>query len=140
MTDFSAPLSGSAQDETRELRPKFNADGLIAAIAQIHSRMADGFGRMDPLDAFEVDMSFHRAISEASHNAPLAETHGAYMARLWRSRFLSARAQHNRVRVLDQHAAILSALSERDAARIGTEIKRHLVAFKDTTEAILSAP
>jgi|TARA_R110002020_G_scaffold83397_1_gene206925 phosphoribosyl-AMP cyclohydrolase len=34
MTDYSPPLSGSAQDETRELRPKFNADGLIAAIAQ----------------------------------------------------------------------------------------------------------
>ncbi|MEZ5953705.1 MAG: phosphoribosyl-AMP cyclohydrolase [Hyphomonas sp.] len=34
MTDFLPPLSGSAQDETRELRPKFNADGLIAAITQ----------------------------------------------------------------------------------------------------------
>ena len=34
MTDFLPPLSGSAQDETLELRPKFNADGLIAAIAQ----------------------------------------------------------------------------------------------------------
>ncbi|MCA8900221.1 MAG: phosphoribosyl-AMP cyclohydrolase [Hyphomonas sp.] len=34
MTHFPAPLSGSAQDETLQLRPKFNADGLIAAIAQ----------------------------------------------------------------------------------------------------------
>lgn len=34
MTDYSPPLTGTAQDETRELRPKFNADGLIAAIAQ----------------------------------------------------------------------------------------------------------
>ena len=33
--DFPAPLTDSkAQDETDELRPKFNADGLIAAIAQ----------------------------------------------------------------------------------------------------------
>src|SRR5690606_14478508 len=31
---FPPPLAGSAQDETRELRPKFDADGLIAAIAQ----------------------------------------------------------------------------------------------------------
>lgn len=37
MTDFLPPLSGSAQDETRDLRPKFNADGLIAAIAQDHA-------------------------------------------------------------------------------------------------------
>ncbi len=36
MTDpvFPPPLPGAAQDETSELRPKFNADGLIAAIAQ----------------------------------------------------------------------------------------------------------
>lgn len=31
---FEPPLRGSEQDETDELRPKFNADGLIAAIAQ----------------------------------------------------------------------------------------------------------
>ncbi len=34
MTDFPAPLTGREQDETQELRPKYNADGLIAAIAQ----------------------------------------------------------------------------------------------------------
>lgn len=34
MTDYSPPLQGSAQDETLELRPRFNADGLVAAIAQ----------------------------------------------------------------------------------------------------------
>ena len=34
MADFKPPLSGTAQDETEELRPRFNADGLIAAIAQ----------------------------------------------------------------------------------------------------------
>lgn len=31
---FPPPLSGSEQDETEEIRPKFNSDGLIAAIAQ----------------------------------------------------------------------------------------------------------
>ncbi|MGB0261515.1 MAG: phosphoribosyl-AMP cyclohydrolase [Henriciella sp.] len=31
---FEKPLSGADQDETTRLRPKFNADGLIAAIAQ----------------------------------------------------------------------------------------------------------
>ncbi len=34
MTDFAAPLDGNAQDEALQLRPRFNADGLIAAIAQ----------------------------------------------------------------------------------------------------------
>jgi len=34
MTNYLPPLAGTAQDETRELRPKFDADGLVAAIAQ----------------------------------------------------------------------------------------------------------
>ena len=34
MTDYPPPLSGSDQDETRELRPKFDSAGLVAAIAQ----------------------------------------------------------------------------------------------------------
>lgn len=31
---FPPPLTGEAQDETDELRPRFDANGLIAAIAQ----------------------------------------------------------------------------------------------------------
>jgi phosphoribosyl-AMP cyclohydrolase len=31
---YATPFSGSAQDETRDLRPKFDAHGLVAAIAQ----------------------------------------------------------------------------------------------------------
>lgn len=31
---FEPPLTGAEQDETAQLRPKFNADGLIAAVAQ----------------------------------------------------------------------------------------------------------
>ena len=34
MTEYPPPLSGAEQDETLELRPRFNADGLVAAIAQ----------------------------------------------------------------------------------------------------------
>ncbi|PKP81218.1 MAG: phosphoribosyl-AMP cyclohydrolase [Alphaproteobacteria bacterium HGW-Alphaproteobacteria-18] len=34
MTSFPPPLSGSAQDETAELRPRFDDNGLVAAIAQ----------------------------------------------------------------------------------------------------------
>ncbi|HIG21210.1 MAG TPA: phosphoribosyl-AMP cyclohydrolase [Henriciella marina] len=34
MTDLKPPLSGSEQDEAKELRPRFNADGLIPAVAQ----------------------------------------------------------------------------------------------------------
>lgn len=34
MMNLKPPLSGSEQDEAKELRPKFNSDGLIPAVAQ----------------------------------------------------------------------------------------------------------
>lgn len=34
MMNLKTPLSGSEQDEAKELRPKFNSDGLIPAVAQ----------------------------------------------------------------------------------------------------------
>ena len=34
MNAYPPPLSGTAQDETAELRPRFDANGLVAAIAQ----------------------------------------------------------------------------------------------------------
>ena len=34
MSTYKHPLEGASQDETLEIRPRFNADGLVAAIAQ----------------------------------------------------------------------------------------------------------
>ena len=34
MAQYKSPLENAAQDDARELRPKFNAEGLVAAIAQ----------------------------------------------------------------------------------------------------------
>lgn len=111
-------------------------DDEIATIADIHTRMEREFEDNDPLDTFEIDMSFHRALALASHNRALAETHGEYMARLWRTRYLTARERHNRDRVVTQHAAILAALEARDPAQIGGAIEHHLGGFFETIEAI----
>ncbi len=44
----------------------------------------------------------------------LAETHRAYLARLWRGRYLAARQRQNRDRARAHHDAILAALEARD--------------------------
>jgi DNA-binding GntR family transcriptional regulator len=107
-------------------------DEEIAAISAIQERMERAFGKTDPLDLFEIDMSFHRAIAVASHNHALAETHGDYLSRLWRTRFLTARQRVNRERVVRQHMAILDALRDRDPERIVRKIDVHMQGFFDT--------
>ncbi len=63
---FEAPLAGSEQDETRELRPKFNADGLIAAIAQ---------------DADTGDVLMLAWMNEAALRATIDTGRGTYWSR-----------------------------------------------------------
>ena len=88
--------------------------------------MAANFYDTDPLDMFEIDMSFHTAIAKASHNEALVETHRFYSQRLWHARYLAARQRRNRERVVTQHTAILAAMRARDASAARAAIDTHL--------------
>ena len=105
-------------------------DEDIAGIRAINARMTDGYDDADYIERFEVDMEFHRAIARASHNGPLTETHNAYLARMWRARFLSARTRRNRDRVLGQHGDIIRGLETRDSALVVRAIRAHLEHLK----------
>jgi GntR family transcriptional regulator, rspAB operon transcriptional repressor len=104
----------------------------IAEIRGIHARMSDTYDAADYVERFEVDMEFHRAIARASHNGPLTDTHDAYLARMWRARFLSARTRKNRDRVLGQHGDILRGLETRDTDLLVGAIRAHLGHLKDS--------
>jgi DNA-binding GntR family transcriptional regulator len=102
------------------------SDAEIDALAAIVDVMADNFDTADAVEMFEIDMSFHSSLARASHNEPLAEIHGTFLSRLWRSRFLSAIQRRNRERVVDHHGQIVAALRARDAAATRAAIGVHL--------------
>ena len=109
-----------------ELACQAATDDEIAHIAKIADTMETQFDDTDPLDMFEIDMSFHTAIAKASHNDALAETHYAYLARLWRARHLAAVQRRNRDRVITQHGVIVRALRAREPAAARAAIHAHL--------------
>ncbi|WP_457155984.1 GntR family transcriptional regulator [Marinovum sp. KMM 9989] len=98
----------------------------LAEIRRLERHMATNYDSLDDVDRFEVDMSFHVAIVRASYNDMLVETHSAYLARLWRARFLSAINKRSRERVLAQHAAIIDGLEARDVDATQTQVNLHL--------------
>lgn len=106
------------------------SDEEIIRIRALKDQIEAIYGEADPLDVFELDMQFHAAIVSASHNAALIETHGAYLARLWRARYLSARQKQARERVLRQHSAIFEALVARNVPDIKAGIGAHLGAME----------
>ncbi|MBB35639.1 MAG: phosphoribosyl-AMP cyclohydrolase [Hirschia sp.] len=107
---YPAPLSGHQQDETRELRPRFNADGLIAAIAQ---------------DADNGDVLMLAWMNAEALKLTLETGRAVYWSRsrqeLWRKGDTSGHSQHVvEARVdCDQDAVLLRVRQEGAACHTG---------------------
>ncbi len=115
------------------------SDAELEALTALHQRIAGSYSALDPIEAFELDMTFHIRIAEASHNPALAETHGAYLARLWRARYLCSRLQRNRARVVANHDSILRALCSRDVDAVTGAVEDHLSNLADDIAAALES-
>ena len=98
----------------------------LQAIEAQQALMLELSDTADAVTYFEADMKFHRMITEASHNAALIDSHRAYMARLWRPRFLAASQRHDRPRVLRQHGEVVVGLRNRDEAHVIAEVDSHM--------------
>lgn len=109
-----------------ELACQNATDQELEEIGVLHERLLDAATSDDIIARFEVDMAFHRAIALAAHNTSLAETHEAYMARLWRVRFLSANQTDEIGRIVQQHGEILRGLVERDEDEVTTVLRKHI--------------
>ena len=107
---YPTPLSGSAQDETFELRPKFDAEGLIAAIAQDADSGEVLMLAWMNAEALEQTLITRRAVywSRSRHT-------------LWRKGDTSGHAQHVvEVRVdCDQDAVLVKVKQEGAACHTG---------------------
>lgn len=109
-----------------ELACKNATEADLAELERIQEYVDKNFDGSDPLDMFEVDMSFHSAIAQASGNDVIADMHRTLLERLWRARYLAARRRRNRARVVLQHGAILDALKARDRVAALEAIEAHL--------------
>jgi DNA-binding GntR family transcriptional regulator len=119
-------VMGALEILSAELACKHATEQELAEIAEIYETLLETSQGGEQIDAFEVDMQFHRAIAIASHNPALAETHDAYLARLWRTRFLSATFKTDRIRSLSQHGEIVRGLQMRDADLVVREVRSHI--------------
>jgi DNA-binding GntR family transcriptional regulator len=122
-----------------ELACKRATDDDLAEIHRLNDRMSELYDDGDSLDLFDIDMAFHSAIARASHSEDLAETHRAYLERLWRVRYLAARQRRNRDRARAHHNAILAALEARDRRATRSAIETHLVHLAADIRPILES-
>lgn len=120
---YPAPLSGTEQDETLALRPKFDANGLIAAIAQ---------------DADTGDVLMLAWMNAEALEQTLATKRAVYFSRsrnqLWRKGDTSGNEQHvEEVRIdCDQDAVLLKVRQTGGACHTGRKSCFYRIAEGET--------
>jgi len=121
-------VQGALEALAGELACRHAKDGEIERITDVEATMQSTSDHSDPLEFFQLDMTFHSLIVAASGNEPLVRTHQHYNSRLWRARFISSRQRVNRPGTLEQHTLIVQALKNRDGEACAQALKNHLVA------------
>ncbi|WP_198671200.1 GntR family transcriptional regulator [Oceanibium sediminis] len=113
------------------------SDAQIAGIGALHEALSEIDPAESPIDFFNADMAFHKAIAVASGNEPLLKTHKEYNARLWRARFLTSRVRTDRERILREHGDIVAGLEARDTRWTSAVLDSHLRSANRKIVAIL---
>ena len=113
-----------------------------AEIQAMHHQMHAHFLRGELREYFTLNQAIHEAILRAAGNPVLSATHASLAQRITRARYLSNRIHPDRWRAaMDEHAAILDALLDRDGPRLGRLLAEHLENKRDIiTEALRASP
>ena len=112
----------------------------LADITALHYRMYAHFLRSELPEYFALNQSIHAAILDAAANPVLAATHAGLAARITRARFMSNRIHPDRWQAaMDEHTAILAALTARDAPTLARLLAEHLHNKRDIITAALPA-
>lgn len=100
-------------------------DGF-AEVRKIHEDLAGRYDQLGELDLFEQDMAFHSKIVEITGNASLFSTYRTFLERLWRIRFLAARQEQNKQKMIEQHSLIVESLENRETELAVQSVMSHL--------------
>jgi DNA-binding GntR family transcriptional regulator len=110
---------------------RISADAL-AEIQGMHYRMYAHFLRRELPDYFALNQAIHNAIIAASGNPVLVATYASLSGRITRARYMANRLNPDRWQsAMDEHEVILAALVQRDSARLGSLLVRHLQNKRD---------
>ncbi len=102
----------------------------LAIIQQILDEMADATVAFDSAHELRLDVQFHGAIVDATHNAMLVHTMASIYELLARGVFLGRNMEYldatRRTVLLEQHQAIGLAILNRDAQAAATAAEEHI--------------
>lgn len=120
------PVMGALEALAGEMACSAITEEEIAQIGQLHDEMVRKFEDRD-LDAyFGLNQAIHERILQAARNPTLLSLHRGLAGRIRRARYLANMSAPRWEQAVAEHEEILSALKDRDGARLGGIMRRHL--------------
>ncbi|HEX9789912.1 MAG TPA: GntR family transcriptional regulator [Kiloniellales bacterium] len=120
------PVMGALEALAGELACTRITDEQIAEIRALHYQMVLHYTRKELPQYFRLNQRIHELIMDAAGNATLSRLYRGLAGRIRRARYVANMTKVRWDNAVEEHEAILLALSQRDAARLGRILKQHL--------------
>ncbi len=137
--DEMFPVMGALEALAGELACTRITDEQIAEVRALHYQMVLHYTRKELPQYFRLNQRIHEAIMDAAGNATLTRMYQGLAGRIRRARYLANMSKARWDQAVEEHEAILSALAQRDAARLGRILKQHLQNKGETVKESLAA-
>jgi len=102
------------------------SDAQIKVIAEVHDRMMRHFAAGERLPYYKLNQRVHSMVVEATGNEALVEVHELLQARMKRIRYVGNGTPDKWASAAGEHAAMIEALSVRDAETAATAMRTHI--------------
>jgi DNA-binding GntR family transcriptional regulator len=126
------PVMGALESLSGELACATITEAELARIRALHEDMVACWRDGDRPGYFRLNQTIHQTILEATRNPTLIAAHRALSGRIRRARYLANMSDRRWAQAVREHEDILEALEERNAARLGRLLKRHVRNKLDT--------
>jgi DNA-binding GntR family transcriptional regulator len=120
------PVMGALEALAGELACTRITGEQIAEIRALHYQMVLHYTRKELPQYFRLNQRIHELIMDAAGNATLSRLYRGLAGRIRRARYVANMTKVRWDNAVEEHEAILLALSQRDAARLGRILKQHL--------------
>lgn len=137
--DEMFPVMGALEALAGELACSRITDEQIAEIRALHYQMVLHYTRKELPQYFRLNQRIHELIMDAAGNATLTRMYLGLAGRIRRARYVANMSKARWDQAVEEHEAILLALSHRDAARLSRILKQHLQNKVETVKESLEA-
>ena len=120
------PVMGTLEALAGELACARVTEEQLAEIRALHYQMVLHHTRGELRQYFRINQRIHELIMEAAGNATLTRMYRSLSGRIRRARYVANMSKARWAQAVEEHEAILEALSARDGARLADILKRHL--------------